>query len=185
MPQHAGSDPFTLYILAGGASRRFGSDKARAPVSGEPAIIKLANELGNGAVTVVSRQAGDYTDLGLRTIGDIIPGKGPLGGLLTALEDVGHDRWVFIAACDWRGVRGAWVERLAEARADHDAVLFDSPRKQPLFGLYHASLSPVIKDRIKSDRLKMQDFVDAIEVTWVSPPPGWANAFNMNEPTGT
>jgi len=52
-------------------------------------IVDLAESLGEVAdgVTVVAREVDAYTDLGLRTIADVIPDKGPLGGILTAIEE--------------------------------------------------------------------------------------------------
>ena len=178
------SERVAVYILAGGRSRRFGSDKARVVVGGKPAILALADELGGGGrpITVVARTQNAYSDLGLRTIADVIPEKGPLGGVLTALEDVGHDRWVFIAACDWRGVRGEWVRLLVDAKAPRGAVLYDSPRKQPLFGLYHASLRDAVRERIERNQLAMMAWLGDVDITWVPTPAGWDDAFNMNEP---
>jgi molybdopterin-guanine dinucleotide biosynthesis protein A len=78
------------YILAGGKSRRFGSDKALAMVEGRPLIARLADRVRPhvARVTVVAERVDKYAHLGLRTIGDVVAGLGPLGGLRTALEDM-------------------------------------------------------------------------------------------------
>ena len=109
-----------VYILAGGRSRRYGSDKARAPIDGQPLLVRVAQELEAVAssVTVVARSGSDYDDLGLRTIGDSIPDKGPMGGLLAALEDAGPAEWLLITACDWVGIRVAWARNLLDARSE-------------------------------------------------------------------
>src|SRR4051794_14706591 len=77
---------FPAYILAGGQSQRFGSDKARAPLDGKPLIVHVAESLKPiaSSVTVVAKDFGEYDDLGLVSIGDLQPGLGPMGGLLTA-----------------------------------------------------------------------------------------------------
>jgi molybdopterin-guanine dinucleotide biosynthesis protein A len=133
-------------------------------------------------VTVVARKPGAYADLGLRTIGDVVSDKGPLGGLLTAIDDHGHDGWVFVTACDWVGVQGDWLGRLLAQRGSGKAVIFDSGRDQPLFGLYHTSLRDAVVERIDAGRLRMSDFLNEIEVMRVPAPDDWHRAVNLNEP---
>src|SRR4051812_40718043 len=106
---------FPAYILAGGKSERFGSDKARAVLEGKPLVVRVAESLMPiaSSVTVVAREDDQYGDLELRTVGDLQPGLGPMGGLLTALTlDAGP--WVLIAACDLVGIQRAWLESLAK-----------------------------------------------------------------------
>ena len=183
-PNGSDSGLAPVYILAGGQSRRFGSDKAREIIQGQPLILLLANTLREGSrrVSVVARKTDAYGDLGLRTIGDEIPGKGPLGGILTALRDAGDDPWVGIVACDWVGVAAQWLRRLESSTGHGDVILFESTREQPLFGLYRASLASKIAERIGSDQLKMQDLLAAINVARVPAPRGWMDGVNMNRP---
>jgi molybdopterin-guanine dinucleotide biosynthesis protein A len=187
-PQRNGYDAnearVPVYILAGGRSRRFGSDKARVEIEGRPLILRLAESLANVAdgVTVVARQAGAYADLGLRTIGDIVPDRGPLGGLLTAIIDRGHDGWVFVTACDWVGIEGSWVRRLLSERRAGGAVLFESGREQPLFGLYHTSVRAAVSEQIELGRLKMLHLLEEIDIVRVPAPDGFTRAVNLNQP---
>ena len=76
-----------IYILAGGRSSRFGSDKARAVLDGEPLIKRVARMAMPIAesTTIVADRTGKYDDLGLRSIADDPPHLGPLGGLAAAL----------------------------------------------------------------------------------------------------
>ena len=188
-PRRNGSDAngprVPVYILAGGRSRRFGSDKARAAIEGLPLILHVAESLADVAdgVTVVAREAGAYADLGLRTIGDVVRDKGPLGGLLTAIDDRGHDGWVFITACDWVGIQGSWVCRLLSERREGDAVLFESGRDQPLFGLYHTSARAAVAKQIGLGQLKMLHLLDEIDIVKVPAPDGFDRAVNLNQPT--
>jgi molybdopterin-guanine dinucleotide biosynthesis protein A len=174
-----------LYILAGGDSRRFGSDKARALRDGVPLLVGVARRLHPIAsrITVVAARAGAYDDLGFRTIGDVVPRKGPLGGLLAAIEDCGRDQWLFLAACDWVGIRASWARRLLDHRAEStQAIAYKSDRYEPLFALYHTSLRDAVAARIEADRLEMRDlFSEAVTVN-LHPPRGWDDALNVNRP---
>jgi molybdopterin-guanine dinucleotide biosynthesis protein A len=74
-------------VLAGGASRRMGRDKAHVAFGGEPMLARVAGALsgaGVDPVVVVGGDAAKAEELGLATIADGWPGEGPLGGLLTA-----------------------------------------------------------------------------------------------------
>jgi molybdopterin-guanine dinucleotide biosynthesis protein A len=180
------SDPVPAYILAGGRSRRFGSDKARALIAGVPLITRVAEAISRAAlpVTVVAARQDAYSDLGLRTIPDIVPGQGPLGGLWTALAHHGGEGWTFVCACDWLGIRPEWIALLlAKRRPGAQAVLLATEPAQPLFGLYHASVRDLTEQRVRKGRLAMADFLRAIDVMTIPAPEDWPHAVNLNRPS--
>lgn len=182
---------FDVYILAGGKSRRFGSDKARAEAKGVAVIVRVAEALASvaGTVTVVADRAGRYDDLGLHTIGDLIPEKGPIGGLLTAIDRHTPDEWIFVAACDWVGIRREWIQCLADERAraaaGSAAVVFRSRRGfEPLFGFYCGSIRETVALEIDNGRLKMQDLLAGLDTVAVAVPDNWDEMVNLNRPDG-
>ena len=132
------------YILAGGHSRRFGSDKARAVYAGRTLIQTLAdrlNDLGH-TVTVVGKRDNQYADLGLDTIGDIEPDQGPIGGLRTALT---HRRvgWILLCSCDMLEIHESWIDALIDRRRrdpEAAAVVAKDNLYQPFPALYHTRL---------------------------------------------
>jgi molybdenum cofactor guanylyltransferase len=181
----SGPHRFHLYILAGGGSRRFGSDKARALIDGEPLICGVARLLEPVAktTTVVAGVAGAYQDLGFRTVGDLVPGKGPLAGLIAAINDYPGDGWLILSACDWSGIRAEWIGLLAaRIKPDSRAVVFRHERVEPLLGLYHTSVEKVARSLIESGRLDMRVFLDEISAVYVPVPEGWDDAVNINRP---
>src|SRR5436190_19307235 len=103
-----------IYILAGGKSSRFGSDKARAEIDGEPLLARIVRVLKPAAknFTIVADAENKYGDLGLRTIADVQPGLGPMGGLLTALNDLREPGYLLLCSCDMVALDCAWVEAL-------------------------------------------------------------------------
>lgn len=142
--QNSPNGAIPAYILAGGNSRRFGSDKARAVFQGQPLIRALSDQfiaLGF-TVTVVGKHDGQYADLGLDTIGDIEPGKGPIGGLRTALT---HrvSGWILLCSCDMLGIDQAWVTALNDRRLhepEADAIVARGDIWQPFPAHYHTRL---------------------------------------------
>lgn len=168
-----------VYILAGGRSSRFGSDKARADLHGTPMIQRLSAILLPVAesVTVVAERPHKYRDLGLMTIADEIPMIGPVGGLITALRHRQTGRgagWLLLSACDWAGARTTWVEELAAAADDgFDAVAFRDDRWQPLFALYHTRLIPEALRLARRRHRRMSDLLDRVSARALPPPQGW------------
>ena len=136
--------PPPAYILAGGRSTRFGSDKARAVLSGVPLLLRQARhlELRGHRVTVVASHTGAYDDMGLTTIGDIEPERGPVGGLRTALRNVA-DGWLVLTCCDLLTLSDARLRMLSEHAREEPrppAAVFREDRWQPFPGLYHTAL---------------------------------------------
>lgn len=180
-----GSAHLPVYLLAGGRSRRYGADKARALVRGQPLLAQVARQLGEIASTirVVARSPGSYDDLGFTTIADSIPGKGPMGGLFTALQDAAPARWVFLAACDQVGFRVAWARELLHARDDEvRAVVYRSDRFHPLFAVYHLDLMEELRKRIRRGDLKMQHLCEEVPARILPVPAGWEELVNLNRP---
>jgi molybdopterin-guanine dinucleotide biosynthesis protein A len=190
--RRSGSDALLkvpVYILAGGKSRRFGDDKARAEHDGIPLVVGVARTLEPIAdgTTVVAAQPGAYDDLGLRTIGDVVPDMGPMGGLLTAIDDCrgGSDGWLFLAACDWVGAKPEWARRLlSEVRDGAQAVVFRSGKYQTMFALYHASIRGVVARHVEEGQLSLHRVFDDIETVSLPLPEDWNDAVNLNWPAG-
>jgi molybdopterin-guanine dinucleotide biosynthesis protein A len=81
-------------VLAGGLSTRMGQDKAMLPWQGRPLLdhmIGLAREAGMDHVYV----SGDRP--GYRSIPDLEPGLGPLGGLASAVAALPDGRLLVLA----------------------------------------------------------------------------------------
>ena len=114
------------YILAGGGSTRFGRDKALVEVGGRPMIARMSE-----LVRRVTRQLkivagpGKYEAFGVEIVEDRWPGEGPLGGIITALEDAARSaartEWNFILSCDMPFLTREWLTFLGERAAKSKA----------------------------------------------------------------
>ena len=78
----------TIVLQAGGESTRMGKDKAFLPFLGVPLIRRLMDRFQhlNAEMLVITNNLPAYQELGLPVFGDVRPGRGALGGLLTALS---------------------------------------------------------------------------------------------------
>ncbi|HEV2135304.1 MAG TPA: molybdenum cofactor guanylyltransferase [Terracidiphilus sp.] len=84
------------FVLAGGASKRMGRDKALVEFAGEPLLARALRILQEAGL--VARIAGARTELEqfARVINDAGPGRGPLAGICAALAACETQLAVFI-----------------------------------------------------------------------------------------
>jgi molybdopterin-guanine dinucleotide biosynthesis protein A len=123
-------------VLAGGASRRMGRDKATMPVGGvELAATVLAAAARVAApVVLVAPEGHPARRLAARVVAD--PAQGPLAALAAALEalDATH---VLVLAGDHPGLRVELLAHLVALAPRGDAVACRrGPRLEPLVAVY-------------------------------------------------
>jgi len=175
-----------VYILAGGKSSRFGSNKALALLDHRPLLVHVAEALKPFAssITVVGRVDAQYQNIGYRTIGDIDPDLGPLGGLVTALSDVqasASSPRILLCACDQILLDPSILSKLFSAQhPDHLAIAFrDRDCWMPFPGIYDLRLLGQIKDQLQSQTRSFQFLLDQVGYA-VSLPDQCAPFFDCN-----
>ena len=141
----------TGFILAGGASKRMGRDKAWLPIGGQPMIERVIERLRPwvdrlaiiGTLSSRSRfQALPVDDV----VTDLVPGRGPLMGIYTGLMASDTPLNLFIA-CDMPHLEPRLLERLV--RSYHDGIRVIASRSpdgalQPLPLLGHLSATRAV-----------------------------------------
>jgi molybdenum cofactor guanylyltransferase len=182
--------PLTVAILAGGNSRRFGHDKGLAALHGRPMVAHVLDRVaGLGSETlVVTNRPEDYNQFGQPLVRDVLPGRGVLGGLYTALHHASQP-WVLCLACDMPLVNRALLEYLWTLTADADAVVpCLGGQAEPLHALWsRACLGPIREALERGDR-RLISFFPAIRVRAVAEPeidnfdPEHAGFLNANTP---
>ena len=130
----------TLAILAGGKSRRMGQDKALTPFLGRPLIFQVLDRLATLAeeMIVVAPASGEFLSLGPRIVPDLLPARGPLGGLYTALFSASHPV-VIVVGCDMPFVSADLLVYEGDILSSEnmDAVIPSSDKDpEPLHGIY-------------------------------------------------
>lgn len=185
----------TGYILAGGKSRRFGSDKARAELSGTPLIVRVAEILRRDCdrVLAVADMADKYADLNVPTIADVRPDRGPIAGLETALSHQREHRgpgWILLVSCDLAGLKVEWTAavrkhatELGEA-APAKVVAFRSDFWQPFPAAFHTDLLPIATKQLDAGNASFQALLsDGEAMANALPLPGdWPGTVQVNTP---
>ncbi len=125
------------YVMAGGGSTRFGRDKALVEVGGRLMLERMI-ELLRGVTTQVKIVAapGKYSAFGTEIIEDQWPGEGPLGGIITTLEDAAKSSapadWNLIVSCDMPFLTQEWLAFLGKRAAKSKAqVVFPRSASGP------------------------------------------------------
>lgn len=108
-------------VLAGGASRRMGTDKADVEISGSTLLDRVTSAVAEvtDRVVVLGGQREGY-----ETWPDEAPGSGPLAGLATALSRMTEDR-ALVVAVDNAFVQAGTLAHLASVESDLPVVPVD------------------------------------------------------------
>lgn len=176
----------TGVILAGGKSRRMGTDKAQLKIAGQSLFERSLQLLQSFFATIII--AGDRPDLarpGIPAIADLYPGSA-LGGLHTGLKSASTD-WIFVAPCDMPYSDTRIVTALLQNREGVDAVVPRTPGGyEPVFALYHKNCLPQMEVMLQQNQLRIYDFYQRISIHYLDPPQlpeGWQRALlNINTP---
>ena len=123
------ADKTAVVILAGGQSRRFGTDKALAllPRTNQSFLehaVGVASQV-TSTVWVVAPDRPGYEIDGSRLLIDKYPGEGPLGGIVTALGDKANAR-ILVFACDQIALRSSDLKRLGDEQSPTGVAVFRS-----------------------------------------------------------
>lgn len=183
-------DGWTGVVLAGGRSSRMGRDKALIEVDGRSLLDRALDKLDpHVAELLVVGEPEKYGHVGPFVIADEWPGKGPLGGLVTAMRYASNDK-LLVVACDMPGLNDRLFDLLkTQLGTATEAVV---PRHggliEPLASAYHRNAQPAFRRCVELDVLKMSDALSQVRTSFLEVHPGregWPEDLfrNINRPT--
>lgn len=153
----------TGVLLTGGESRRMGRNKAFLEIDGIPLIERTLDVLQKTCREVfISCRSGElYSHFAYKVIPDIYAGKGPLGGLYSAMQQASYEQ-IFLVACDMPFINEAAIRYIYSQMDDFDAIVpYALGRMHPLHAFYHKRIVPLVTRKIKNDRLRLVDVFSA------------------------
>lgn len=153
-----------ISILCGGKSSRMESEKGLVLYKNKPFIeyvIEAVLPISSNIQVITNTN--DYDYLAYKKIKDIVPDKGPLGGIYSALVSSGTEMNL-ILSCDIPLISTEILKELIEKHnANFDVTVFEEEnRVHPLIGMYSRNLIPFIKKAINENELKMMYFVSNV-----------------------
>ena len=164
------SDNLTGLVLAGGASRRMGRDKAFLELDGRPLIQIVIDRVMEvcGEVIVVASDTSSYMGFGVPVVPDRFQDVGVLGGLHAGLAAASSDLTLAVG-CDMPFLKPAllrafvaWAEGYDVALLRHDGYV------EPLHGAYRRTCLCPIATAIRAGKRRIVSFFPHVRVHTVT-----------------
>jgi molybdopterin-guanine dinucleotide biosynthesis protein A len=169
--------PLGAAVLAGGQSRRMGTDKALLPLvaGGRPmlgVVLERLSAIADDTIVVANEQA-RYAALGARVVPDLNRHVGALGGIQAAIAWSAHEHCL-VVACDMPFLSLPLLRRMADEPRDYDVLVPVIPGEsrqrddglvfQTLHAIYRKRCLPFIEKRIAEGRKQVIGFFDDVRV---------------------
>jgi molybdopterin-guanine dinucleotide biosynthesis protein A len=151
-------------VMAGGSSRRMGTDKARLAIDGEPLWRRQERTLlAAGAETVIVARRPHQTALpGATCWRDVFSQAGPLAGLHAVLLP-GAAAWVAVLAVDMPEIDAGWFEwLLGFCRPGTGAMARHDEACEPLAAIYPAEALREVVARLQRREHSLQGLALAL-----------------------
>ncbi|HEY9162187.1 MAG TPA: molybdenum cofactor guanylyltransferase [Desulfomonilia bacterium] len=157
----------TAAVLIGGKSRRFGRDKVIEPLDGVMLVEKVVSVLNPLFSEIILVGHFRQEIAGYKTVSDIIPGCGPLGGIYTALVSSANP-YCFIFAADMPNLNMKLISYMAGLKEKADIII---PRLskgiEPLHAIYSKAAIPVIKTLLEKNRFKILNLIEQMNTEYI------------------
>ena len=152
-----------MIILAGGASRRMGRDKASLVIGGKTFLeIQLEKGMSLGISDIIV--SGHFPEgFGYRVVEDAVSGRGPLEGLQSCLSAALNDR-ALILAVDTPLVPTDELRTLIRFSGKDctiPTVLSHDGKIEPLIGIYPKSVIPYAVEQLEKGKGAMRSVLQA------------------------
>ncbi len=162
-------------ILAGGRNSRFPIQKGFIRIGGVPIIERNLGIMRSlfRDVMISTNMPESYFYLGAPLVGDVLPSRGPLTGIYSALIN-SRNPAVFVIACDMPFVEAGMIslvcdkykESILKERFDAAIPVFGG-RPQPLFGIYCNVALPALEEGIMNDKVALKPFLGEIRTLYI------------------
>lgn len=178
--------PVTALLLCGGRSKRMGRPKAFLPFEGTTMISHILGNITGlfREILLVSNEPEDFEDLGVDVVKDILPYRGPMGGILSGLL-VSRYKHAFVIACDMPLVEESLILSLAKMRHDSDVVVVSHDKGvEPLLGVYSKNCIKPLEESLFSGTLSIKELLGDLACSTHRVPEGsdFPTYFNVNTP---
>lgn len=184
---------FSIVIQAGGQSSRMGQDKALLPFFEEPLIQRVLDRVRPIAdeILVTTNLPDSYRFLDVPLFTDLVPGRGALGGLFTALRAASHPL-VAVLACDMPFVNATLLtaERVILQTTLSDVVIPQTIEGlEPFHAIYRREVClPAVQSAMNNNHWRVDAWFDQVKLYCLTSSmieqydPEMLSFFNINTP---
>jgi molybdopterin-guanine dinucleotide biosynthesis protein A len=180
----------TGFILLGGKSSRYGSNKAFVEIEGVRLVDRVARVMKSifHRIVLLTNTPEEYAYLQMPMVEDLIKGLGPMGGIYTGLMTLPGEAGFFVA-CDMPFLSESLIRHMVDVRDDFDVVV---PRMdwmlEPLHALYSKKCLPILHEAIGQHQHQILKCFAELRVRYVDEEelrlwdPELRSFFNINKP---
>ena len=160
----------TGIVLAGGKSRRMGTDKAQLAWEEGTLLSAAVGKLEGLCREIIVVGAKRGLPYPVVWTADRVVGAGPLAGLEAGLDAASFDA-TLVLACDMPLVSAAFLQTLSASAAAADVVLpWHAGGYEPLCAWYRRSAClPVVKQLLQAGEARMQSLLPLVRTVAISP----------------
>ncbi len=170
-------------VLAGGRSRRMGSDKALLPADGETLLDRAVGfwrsceKIENVIVSVGAAEHFKTLPADVLSVPDLYPGMGPMAGIHAAFS-LTDAELLYVSGVDMPFLQ---KDALLPVPAGDAAVYVSGGRPEPLFGVYRRSALPALDAALRAGRRKMSELLEQLDTEYTALPEALApTVVNLN-----
>ena len=148
-------------ILAGGESSRMGRSKAELDLHGVSFLEHQVNKLRNIGIRdiVIAGYPASIEDV--RSVTDVYPRRGPLGGIHAGLLAIKEPR-ALVLAVDTPLLPPELLQQLIDSHKSDITVVSCSGALEPLIGVYSKSLCPACEEILRGERTAIRRLYDTV-----------------------
>ncbi len=180
---------FTIAIISGGKSSRMGTDKGLLEIGGKTMIEQIVAQTAGlgGDQIVITNTPERYAFLNLPMFADVLPDKGALGGLYTAIHSASQP-YALTLACDMPFVNQPLLKHMLSLAPDFDAVIprLASPLSsgasptgrsetgpgvradaEPFRAIYSKACLEPIRNALDAGKMRVNSFFPDMRIRWV------------------
>jgi len=162
----------TSIILAGGRSSRLGRSKPLQVIRGKSLIQRVIDRLVVHSTEIVIVTArGEAipcsSSATMKTVADIYPGKGPLGGIHSGLIASSSPRAI-VVGCDTPFLSISLLEYMTQTSSAFDVVVPRMKEKmEPLCAVYSKNCIAPIRELLEQNELKIIELFPMVRVRYI------------------
>ena len=158
----------TAIVMAGGDSRRMGTDKANVTLGEKTLLQTVTATMQQLFPQVIVSVRQPRAGIDLPQVCDEVPDGGPLAGLAASLGQI-TTPWAFMVACDMPFVVPEVVELLAGYRLQHHQAVVPvvHGHPQPLAAFYAASCLAPLRASLAAQQKGLRVVLKQLDVRYV------------------
>lgn len=158
-----------IYILAGGKSSRMGEDKATLLLDGKPMLQHVLDEISTFPYPVfLLTNHAHHASFGLTMIADVLPQRGPAGGIDAMLQHSEYDKNILLS-CDMPFVDHVSIQSVYTQLEQYDVcipTLNHDP--EPLLGVYRKTIHEAWRTELEQGNNALRRILPSLNVHYIS-----------------